>query len=205
VILGIPARSRRGGCQTFDKSILIDLRSIHTPLLDRLMLGFTALGDPNWLVVICLSLGMIAITRNRRSEATTIAIVSLGALGLNIILKQLFARTRPQLWERIVDVDFYSFPSGHAMMSMVIYSLLSYFFASHFPRWRVGFFSLAIMLIAAVGLSRLYLGVHWPTDIIGGYMAGLVWVIASIVIFEIWNQYSRSISDSQEKFLPEDS
>ncbi|MGB8691348.1 MAG: phosphatase PAP2 family protein [Microcoleus sp.] len=185
----------------FDTSILLDLRKLHTPLLDRVMLGFTFLGEPNLLLVICLSLVIILWVRKHRSSATTIAIAGAGGIGLNILLKQLFARARPQLWERTVDVRFYSFPSGHAMMSMVIYGLLSYFLASRFPRWRVGIFSLTLVLIAAIGFSRLYLGVHWPTDIIAGYTAGLVWLISCILSLEIWQQSCSSFGASKEKFL----
>ncbi len=107
----------------FDTSILLDLRKLHTPLLDRVMLGFTFLGEPNLLLVICLSLVIILWVRKHRSEATTIAIAGAGAIGLNLLLKKLFARARPQLWERAVDVRFYSFPSGHAMVSMVMVDL----------------------------------------------------------------------------------
>ncbi|MGB7708513.1 MAG: phosphatase PAP2 family protein [Microcoleus sp.] len=185
----------------FDTSILLDLRKLHTPLLDRVMLSFTFLGEPNLLLVICLSLGIVLLARNHRSEAATIAIAGAGGIGLNILLKQLFARARPLLWDRTVDVRFYSFPSGHAMMSMVIYGLLGYFLASRFPRWRVGIFSLTLVLIAAIGFSRLYLGVHWPTDIIAGYTAGLVWLISCILSLEIWQQSCSSFSDSKEKFL----
>jgi len=144
---------------------------------------------------------IILWVRKHRSSATTIAIAGAGGIGLNILLKQLFARARPQLWERTVDVRFYSFPSGHAMMSMVIYGLLSYFLASRFPRWRVGIFSLTLVLIAAIGFSRLYLGVHWPTDIIAGYTAGLVWLISCILSLEIWQQSCSSFGASKEKFL----
>ena len=190
----------------FDTSILLYLRSLHDPLRDRVMLAFTFFGEPNLLLALSVSLGIILWVRKHRSEATTIAVTGAGALGLNILLKQLFARARPQLWERTVDVRFYSFPSGHAMISMVIYGLLGYLLDSRFPKQRWWIYSLTVILVAVIGLSRLYLGVHWPTDIIAGYTAGLVWLIACIYSLEVWKQFRASSVASEEKFLsPENS
>ena len=185
----------------FDTSILLYLRSLHTPLRDRVMLAFTFFGEPNLLLALSVSLGIMLWVRKHRSEATTIAVTGAGALGLNILLKQLFARARPQLWERTVDVRFYSFPSGHAMISMVIYGLLGYLLGSRFPKQRWWIYSLTVILVAIIGLSRLYLGVHWPTDIIAGYTAGLVWLIACIYSLEVWKQFRASSVASEEKFL----
>ncbi len=185
----------------FDTSILLALKKLHTPLLDRVMLGFTFLGEPKFLLVICVSLSIMLLVRHHRSEATTIAIAGAGAIGLNILLKQLFSRPRPQLWERTVKVDFYSFPSGHAMVSMVMYGLLGYFLASRFPKQRWWIYSFTILLVAVIGLSRLYLGVHWPTDIIAGYTAGLVWLLACILSLEVWKQFRSSVRNPKEAFL----
>src|SRR6476661_9675718 len=185
----------------FDTSILLYLRSLHTPLRDRIMLAFTSLGEPNLLLALSVSLGIILWVGKHRSEATTIAVTGAGALGLNILLKQLFARARPQLWERAVEVKFYSFPSGHAMISMVVYGLLGYLLGSRFPKQRWWIYSLTVVLVAAIGLSRLYLGVHWPTDIIAGYTAGLVWLITCILSLEVWKHFRSVSAPSSEEFL----
>lgn len=187
--------------QTLDREILLALRRLHTPLLDRVMVGVTFLGEPKLLLVLSLSLGFWWLLRNHRSEATTLAITAAGAIGLNTLLKLLFARARPAMWERVVDVRFYSFPSGHAMMSLVIYGLLGYFLIVHFPRWRWLILSLTILLITAIGFSRLYLGVHWPTDVLAGYTAGLVWLIACIFSLEVWKESHLTLKASEERFL----
>ncbi len=187
--------------QAFDTSILLYLKSLHTPLRDRIMLAFTFFGEPNLLLALSVSLGIILWVRKHHSEATTIAVAGGGAIGLNILLKQLFARARPQLWERTVEVKFYSFPSGHAMISMVIYGWLGYLLGSRFPKQRWWIYGWTIILVAVIGLSRLYLGVHWPTDVIAGYTAGLVWLIACISSLEVWKQFRASSAASQEKFL----
>ncbi len=172
----------------FDTSILLTIRSWHSLLLDIAM-GITFIGDPLVLSIICLILGAWLLQRQQKSEATTLAIAFTGAIGLNILLKQLFSRDRPALWERIVDVGQYSFPSGHAMVSMVIYGYIGYILATRYRRQQVGIISLTTLLITAIGFSRLYLGVHWPTDIIAGYAAGLVWLIACISSSRIWHRY----------------
>ncbi|HLO51104.1 MAG TPA: phosphatase PAP2 family protein [Kamptonema sp.] len=190
--------------RAFDTEILLALKRLHAPLLDRIMIGFTFLGEPRLLFVICLALGTILLVRSHRSEALTIALAIIGAVGLNTLLKQLFARDRPQLWERVVDVRFYSFPSGHAMISMVIYGLLGYFLISRFPRWRWLIATLTVLLVTAIGFSRLYLGVHWPTDVIAGYTAGMVWLIACIMSLEISKELRSPPLVSQDKFLSSD-
>jgi undecaprenyl-diphosphatase len=187
--------------QAFDTGILLALRYLHTPLLDRAMISLTFFGEPSVLLLLSLSLGIWLLLRGRQSEATTIAIAAAGAGSLNYLLKELFQRNRPLLWERIVDVEHYSFPSGHAMVSMVMYGLIGYLLATHFPRWRLFIITLTIILISGIGLSRLYLGVHWPTDVIAGYAAGCVWLIACIFSLETWDRYRSAQSYSEDKSL----
>ncbi|MBD2120631.1 phosphatase PAP2 family protein [Trichocoleus sp. FACHB-262] len=186
--------------QAFDTTILLSLRELHNPLLDRLMIAITFLGEPTELTIMSLALGAWLLWRGQRSEATTLAIAAAGAAGLNVLLKDVFARARPALWARIVDVKYYSFPSGHAMLSVVVYGLLGYLLATHFKRWRVGILISTAVLIAAIGFSRLYLGVHWPTDVLAGYAAGLVWLMTCILSIEIWRH--RGTIRTQEAARP---
>jgi len=173
---------------TFDKEILLTLRELHTPVLDKVMLGFTFLGEPVILLIMCLVIGTWLLMRGQRSQATILIIAAGGAVALNTLLKVLFGRARPMLWERVVDVGQYSFPSGHAMISMVIFGTIGYLLSSKFPLWRIGIISLTILLVTGIGLSRLYLGVHWPTDIVAGYAAGLVWLITCIFSLQVWQE-----------------
>ena len=173
----------------FDTSILLAIRRIHTTLLDQAMMGITFIGDPSVLFVISLGMGIWLLKQGQRSTAATLAIAVVGAIGLNVWLKHLFARARPALWEHIVDVGNYSFPSGHAMVSQVVYGLIGYILATKFPQHRKLIFICTIILIAAIGFSRLYLGVHWPTDVAAGYAAGLVWLIACIISMRVWRKY----------------
>ncbi|BAU65913.1 phosphoesterase, PA-phosphatase related [Stanieria sp. NIES-3757] len=164
-----------------DTAILLTIQKLHTPLLDRIMLGITFLGEPIVLLSLCLVSGMGLFLERRYREATTLGIVGVGAIGLNYWLKLLFGRARPELWDRLIDVGLHSFPSGHAMVSMAIYTFLGYCLAKQFPQRPREICVLTAILIGAIGFSRLYLGVHWPTDVAAGYAIGLMWAITWIL------------------------
>ncbi|NDJ18351.1 phosphatase PAP2 family protein [Myxacorys almedinensis] len=181
----------------FDVSVLFAIQQVQEPWLNPIMLGITTVGDPGVLVALCLLVSLWLIWRRHRPEAFTIAIAAVGALGLNMLLKTLFERDRPQLWARTVDVRFYSFPSGHAMLSMVILGLFGYLLASRLSRWRTQIISGTAVLILLIGFSRLYFGVHWLTDIVAGYAAGFVWLVACLLSLEIHKQRHQLPSSEQ--------
>ncbi len=99
-------------------------------------------------------------------------------------LKLFFAKPRPQLWHQLIVETSSSFPSGHALGSMVVYGFLAYLLATEFPRSARLIYTVMTGLILLIGLSRLYLGVHWLTDVIAGYLVGFLWVITCISILK---------------------
>jgi membrane-associated phospholipid phosphatase len=163
-----------------DEGILLGIQKLHTPLLDRIILSTTLLGEPAVLLLICLALKYSPVYRNRRREADILAITTIGAAGINCVLKLIFARARPVLWDRIIHVGQHSFPSGHSMVSMATYGFIGYTLAKQYPQHERQIIALTTALILGIGFSRLYLGVHWPTDVAVGYAAGLVWLIACV-------------------------
>ncbi|MBD2344208.1 phosphatase PAP2 family protein [Anabaena subtropica] len=167
-----------------DESILLGLQNLHNPLFDQIMQSITFLGEPLPLLLISSGLSVYFWRGDRRREATGLSIATIGAVGLNYLLKELFARARPALWDHIVNVVHYSFPSGHAMVSTAVYGYIGYVLAKEFPQWRRPILASTVALILAIGFSRLYLGVHWPTDVLAGYTAGLLWLIVSILYLE---------------------
>jgi membrane-associated phospholipid phosphatase len=169
----------------FDTTVLLWLHQYANPVLDAAMLKITTLGNPQFVVVVVvLSLGWLW-WRQRRLEAKVFAIACLGALILNQGLKLFFAKPRPQLWTRLIAESSFSFPSGHALGSLVLYGFLAYVLAVQFPRFSGWIYSLAVGIIAAIGVSRLYLGVHWPTDIIAGYAVGFLWLMICIAMIRL--------------------
>jgi membrane-associated phospholipid phosphatase len=175
-----------------DTTILLWLRQWTSPGLDRVMLTFTTLGNPEFVVTLVMfSLGWLWRSQ-RFLEMKVFMIACLGALILNQELKVFFAKPRPQLWPRLINEETYSFPSGHALGSLVLYGFLAYVLAEQFPRFSRWIYGFAVALIAVIGFSRLYLGVHWPTDVVAGYAVGFLWLITCITMIRLQTQVMRS-------------
>ncbi len=170
------------------ESIPIDvplLQQIHqwaNPLLDQFMLGITRLADPEVVVVVvAIALGWLVRRRQWRSSAMLV-FTCLGTLMLNQGMKFAFARPRPLLWPRLIQETSYGFPSGHALGSIVLYGFLAYLLVRRYPRRVRSIYGMATGLIGAIGFSRLYLGVHYPTDVIAGYATGLLWLMFCVFL-----------------------
>ncbi|MES2176285.1 MAG: phosphatase PAP2 family protein [Gemmatimonadota bacterium] len=125
---------------------------------------------------------VILIHRRRWAAAATIPVASIGGMYLDIALKTLFHRGRPDAAVEFIAGTTWSFPSGHSMASLVGYGIVAYF---RFENERNTQHQLRIVLstcsiVAAVGLSRLYLGVHYISDVLGGFLAGAIWLLLCI-------------------------
>jgi membrane-associated phospholipid phosphatase len=146
----------------------------------------TLIGTPVGLGVIVLIVCIpLAIRERWRWAAYLIVTTTLGGL-LNLQLKSFFARARPDLAEALRDAHGYSFPSGHAMGSAVTFGALAYLAMRTIPRWRhrAAAIAFAFTMIVAISASRIYLGVHWISDVGAGIVAGLIWVVAATVAYE---------------------
>jgi undecaprenyl-diphosphatase len=123
-------------------------------------------------------IGYLALERLRHAM-WLVAIAAGGGLAVSTLLKQLVGRTRPDVVPHLMTVATASFPSGHSMLSAVAYLTLGALLARMSPRKtvKVYFLSLAVLLTLLVGLSRVYLGVHYPTDVLAGWSAGLAWAL----------------------------
>ena len=149
-------------------------------------LVFTHLGGPVGLSVIALGMAVLLFEQRHRGLSLYVAVTGSMSGVINLLLKELFARSRPDLAEALRRASGYSFPSGHAMGSMVVFGSLAYVMARIHGRWRLRSATIAALLssILAVGLSRVYLGVHWISDIAAGYVAGMTWLVVATVTFE---------------------
>ncbi len=172
----------------FDTSGLLLLHQLANPSLDAVMLTITRLGDPNVVVIIVIVSLAILWWRRQQQEAKIFVIACLGAFILNTGLKLVFSKVRPQLWPHLIPETSFSFPSGHALGSLVLYGLLAYLLATNYPKAAKLIYVFAAFLIIAIGISRLYLGVHWPTDILAGYGVGFLWMIMCITMLKLQKQ-----------------
>ncbi|HEX6939836.1 MAG TPA: phosphatase PAP2 family protein [Longimicrobiales bacterium] len=166
-----------GATQAFDESVLRLGASLRTPTLDAAMLEITSLGNA---MVLYTMVGIASIflwlTDHRYSAALLIVAVVGGDL-MNDLLKSFYARPRPGVVAWGTRVHSASFPSGHAMGAVVAYGSVAFLVGRLEPgsRLRHATWAIAILLIVAVGVSRVYLGVHYPSDVIAGFMAGTAW------------------------------
>ena len=170
---------------SFDTTLLLKIHQWANPGLDQLMLSITRLGNPEVAVGVIGASFIWLWWKHRRVEAKMFAIACVGAVILNQGLKLIFAKPRPTLWPHLITETSFSFPSGHVLGTLVAYGFLAYVFASQFRWATAAIYGGAIMLIAAIGFSRLYLGVHWPTDILSGYGVGFLWLITCITLLKI--------------------
>ena len=175
-----------GDTLALDRAILLGLRTpgdLKVPVgpdwLSEAMVDITALGGVTVLTVIAaLAAGYLLVDRKPHAAAFTVGAIAGGAL-VSTFLKWLYARTRPDVVEHLVGIDSASFPSGHAMNSAVVYLTLAVLLARTQTdrRVRIYLISVAMALTLAVGFSRVYLGVHWPSDVMAGWTVGGLWAV----------------------------
>ena len=154
-----------------------------SPTLDAFMNDVTALGSNQGLAVLfVVAAGSLVVLRRRR-DALLLAVALGGSVALNALMKAFFERPRPQLaWAHVLPD--YSFPSGHSMDSVVFYfalALLVWQIAGRVPGLAAAIAALVLVLL--IGLSRIYLGYHYFTDVIGGYIAGALWLVVVVSAF----------------------
>jgi undecaprenyl-diphosphatase len=168
--------------QHVDDAVLAWMQSIATPQLDVFMEFMSACGSIGIVIVGAIALVVLAIQR-RWLAAVSLIIVTAGAQLLNNVLKDLFARTRPApVGPTLIPAQQWSFPSGHAMVSAAFYFYIGYLCWKGLHGWaRYAVCGLLILLVLLIGISRLYLGLHYLSDVIAGYAAGFLWADAVIV------------------------
>ena len=157
----------------FDDPILLRAHAHAGPALDRFFIAASRVGYQGVIAIdVVIVLSLLAFKRWR--ETTFAAVACIGSALLNLGSKQLFQRDRPSLWESVSPETTFSFPSGHAMGSMTL-AMVAILLAWPTP-WRWPVLSVAVLFALLVGFSRIYLGVHYPSDILGGWMAAVAWV-----------------------------
>jgi undecaprenyl-diphosphatase len=168
-----------GDTLRIDTAILDAIHLHASPLLDHVFAFATFMGGPG-VVAVALALVAYVFVRVSRREAAIMATGMIVAEVLDLVLKELFDRVRPDLWLRVA-VSGESFPSGHALASTVIYGLVAYTLARRWPGHTLPIGAIAAFVVAAIAFSRLYLGVHWPSDVVAGVAIGYLCLTATIL------------------------
>jgi membrane-associated phospholipid phosphatase len=155
-----------------EATILLWIHSLATPALDQVFLFSNLFGLFPVCAVVVTAIVVWHLLRREWGGALTWAVIGVATLAFPEIIKRLVARPRPELWETLVHASGYSFPSGHAVASATFYPLLGWdVFRGRRTASRAAFAAGALFAIY-VGFGRLYLGVHWPTDVLAGWVLG---------------------------------
>lgn len=157
----------------------------------------TALGSVSVLVLLVLSTIIYLLMARRARTALFVMASSILSYTASHLLKLYFDRPRPDLIPHDIHLTSTSFPSGHAMMSAAIYLTLGAVLAEIAPARRLKIFvlSIALLLTGLVGFSRVYLGVHWPSDVVAGWSAGAAWAIGAWALAHAWHLSRRTPAD----------
>lgn len=175
-----------GDTHAVDEQILLAMRNpadwrdpIGPYWVEEAMRDFTALGGGGILTLLTLIVTTYLMLQRKFESMALVAAAITGGVLLSLLLKQGFDRPRPDLVPHGAYVTMASFPSGHSMLSAVTYLTLGALLARIHPRRRFKAFFLLVagLLTLLVGISRIYLGVHWPTDVLGGWAVGAAWAL----------------------------
>ncbi len=154
-----------------------------SPVMTDITIVITHFGD--WAVVIAFCLVLMAIPKTRKTIALPVSASVIISLLLNIALKNIFVRERPDIL-RLINETSYSFPSGHAMVSASLYTMLLLLVFKYIKKQplRLILSVVCLLMVVAIGFSRVYLGVHYAGDVIGGWFIGFA---VSVIVYSVWS------------------
>jgi undecaprenyl-diphosphatase len=191
VFMKVASEVHEGDANGLDQWVLMHLRTAaHQPVgppgLPEVARDLTALGSPAVLCLVTAAACLAMLAAARQAMAWITLGATLSGLGAAMLIKGLFSRSRPDAIDQATVVSGYSFPSGHAMMSAVVYLTVAMMLARLSTRapMRLTVVTLAALVSVLVGLTRVYLGAHWLSDVIAGWSAGAAWALASWLVAE---------------------
>jgi undecaprenyl-diphosphatase len=173
-----------------DRAVWSAARGVRSDGATTFFLVFTLLGTGMGLGILAVLIAAVLVLRGHPRWAGFLVVTSIGGGLLNHGLKLVFERHRPDMDDALWRSHSYAFPSGHAMGSFVVFGALVYLVmrASASARVRSAAVALALMLTGTISLSRIYLGVHWFSDIVAGLSAGLVWLATTTAVYEVYRR-----------------
>ncbi|MCZ0754387.1 phosphatase PAP2 family protein [Anoxybacillus sp. J5B_2022] len=174
----------------FDGAIISFIQRFESPALTSVMKFFSWIGSGRIVTMISLiALFVLYKAWKYRSELVLFVTVVAGSSILNQLLKSLFHRARPSL-HRLAEASGFSFPSGHSMEAVALYGILAFLLWRRIDHrfGRVFLIFISFFMIMGIGVSRIYLGVHYPSDVIGGYFASSFWLFAAIWFYQRYKE-----------------
>jgi undecaprenyl-diphosphatase len=176
---GLAEEVHEGDTRRFDDSALALVNGFASPTLTSFMRAVTYLGSNAFLAGMGACVVLAFVLAGWRRAAVTLLMTMAGAAILNFTLKLLFGRERPEPFFGTPLPESYSFPSGHALLSLCFYGMIAAVITARIEGTgrRASVWAVAVLLVALIGLSRVYLGVHYPSDVAAGYVAAFVWMV----------------------------
>jgi undecaprenyl-diphosphatase len=171
------------GAGPLDRRIYEALYAGHNPALVSVARFFTALGEPVTLIAAGVAIALWLFYTGRARLALVLIAIVLAGRSLAEIQRYWVARVRPDAEPHLVVIQTPSFPSGHAANSMIFYLALALFITAG-TRWQRPAVAGAVLLSLLIGTSRVMLGVHWPSDVIGGWAFGMLWALLTSMLAE---------------------
>ena len=182
-----------GGTQAFDDAVLQWLGARRAPTLDAVMLEITSLGTTSVVTMVVGVAALFLWLNKHKHSALLLLVATFGGILLNNLLKAGFSRARPDIIPWVTKATFYSFPSGHAAHTLALYGFLWYL-AGRLQRTRAARLAItcvAAIVVSIICISRLYLGVHYPSDVLAGVIIGLAWAGFCMATLEAIQLYAR--------------
>ena len=169
---------------SFDTAIREWVYARRNPGLNRVLITITYLG--NWQMVSLMGIFLLMVKSTRMNMGIPFAVISLSSTVVYKAAKEIFQRSRPDFAVRLIEEGGFSFPSGHSMNGLVCYGILIYLIRRYCKNRKLANVLTGLLgfLIIAIGCSRVYVGVHYPTDIIGGWSLGAAYLCIAIIILE---------------------
>jgi len=173
---------------SFDSEVIRIVQGWESVPATRIALILSQIGSTGGVTVLVVAIGaLLAAVLGHRKELLLLVFSVSGAALFNLLLKSIFQRERPNL-HRLAEETGFSFPSGHSMAAFALYGVLAYLLWRHIgsKKGRLALIALAALFVLSIGLSRIYLGVHYPSDVLAGYLASMVWLGLGIELFRGW-------------------
>jgi membrane-associated phospholipid phosphatase len=190
--IAISLRVVEGHADAFDRRWALAIHDHDTHWLDVIMIGFTTIGSGPCLYAAIALVSLLALRRRLWPLSVILLANALLTLLTNVLLKLWFVRARPTLFDEITRPETFSFPSGHAMSAMAVYGAIGAVLIGLYPRKRWLIVAACTLVIGGVGLSRIYLGVHWPLDVLAGFAASVPFVVVTVHLVHSMLQRHRT-------------
>ena len=172
-----------GGTARFDEAVRGFVHSFAAPFLTLIMQTASFVGSTLFLILLGIVIVAALFIKKHRHGAILFTITTVGASILLSLLKLAFHRTRPEPFFNTILPSSYSFPSGHSLGSFCFYLALAAILTNRVekPLLKIVIWTLAVLLVLLIGISRVYLGVHYPSDVLAGFVIGFIWVVTIAV------------------------